>query len=98
MGGRMPERKKHITIDGIDISVFRFALLLFLISSVARLAGSLYLPSLIEIGRDLHLSDIVLSETLTVYFIAFAVSTLFAGALADSFGRRKVIFGGVALF
>ena len=89
---------KIIMINEKVFSVFQFAALLFLISSVARLAGSLYLPSLIEIGRDLKLPDAVLSQTLTVYFLAFAVATLFAGPLADSFGRRKVIFGGVALF
>ena len=94
----MADRKAQISIKGVHFSVFQFASLLFIISSVARLAGSLYLPSLIEIGRELSLSDALLSETLTVYFLAFAVSTLFAGALADSFGRRKVIFGGVVFF
>ncbi|NOY74775.1 MAG: multidrug effflux MFS transporter [Kiritimatiellaeota bacterium] len=94
----MPEQNKHVIIKGVKFSVFQFAALLFLISSVARLAGSLYLPSLIEIGRELSLSDALLSETLTVYFTAFAISTLFAGALADSFGRKKVVFGGVVVF
>lgn len=50
-----------------------------------------YLPSFPAIGRDLSVTPAQLQLTLSVYFLTFAVMTLFHGTLSDSFGRRPVI-------
>lgn len=76
----------------------QFSLLLIASSAIVRLASSLYLPSLIDIGRTLHLSDSIMSTTLSVFFVAFAFATLFAGPLADRYGRKNVIIGGGVIF
>ena len=39
-----------------------------------------------------------MQQTLSAYLFGFAFMNLFHGALADSFGRRPVVLGGVALF
>jgi DHA1 family bicyclomycin/chloramphenicol resistance-like MFS transporter len=39
-----------------------------------------------------------MQQTLSAYLFGFAFMNLFHGALADSFGRRPVILGGVAVF
>src|SRR5687768_18493340 len=52
-----------------------------------------YLPSFPSIARDFAATPLELQQTLSVYLVAFAVMTLFHGALSDSFGRRPVILG-----
>ncbi len=85
-------------IKGTTLTLFQFALLLIISSSIVRLASSLYLPALIKIGHSLDLSESALNSTLTIYFIAFSVSTLFAGPLADRYGRKKLIIVGGVIF
>jgi len=57
-----------------------------------------YLPSFPAIQREFAVASIELQQTLTAYLAAFAVMTLFHGALSDSFGRRPVILGCLAIF
>ncbi len=79
-------------------SHFKLALLLIVASAVVRLGSSLYLPALLTIGHTLHLNATQLSFTLTIFFISFAAATLFAGALADAWGRKNTIIWGCILF
>ena len=57
-----------------------------------------YLPSFHDIGQSLSATPIEVQQTLSVYLLAFAVMTLWHGALSDRFGRRRVILVALALF
>ncbi len=57
-----------------------------------------YLPAFGGIAAALGASPLQLQQTLSAYLFGFAFMNLFHGALADSFGRRPVILGGVAVF
>lgn len=57
-----------------------------------------YLPSFPAIAREFALTPVQLQQTLSAYLIAFAVMTLFHGALSDSFGRRPVILGCLVVY
>jgi len=57
-----------------------------------------YLPSFPAIGRDLAATPAQLQQTLSAYFLTFAVMTLFHGTLSDSFGRRPVILVSLLLY
>ena len=57
-----------------------------------------YLPSFPAIAAEFGAGPAGLQQTLSAYFITFAVMTLFHGALSDSFGRKPVILGGLALY
>lgn len=72
--------------------------LLFLITSLSRLATSLYLPALPVIGKDLHVEETILGLSLTVYFSGFAFFTLFVGPMSDALGRRRVLLVGSLVF
>ena len=56
-----------------------------------------YLPSFPAIQREFSVTPLEVQQTLSVYLIAFAVMTLFHGALSDSFGRRPVILACLAI-
>lgn len=57
-----------------------------------------YLPSFPAMGRDLEATPAQLQQTLSVYFLTFAVMTLFHGTLSDSFGRRPVILASLVVY
>lgn len=57
-----------------------------------------YLPSFPAIGRALAATPAELQQTLSVYFLTFAVMTLFHGTLSDSFGRRPVILASLVVY
>ena len=50
-----------------------------------------YLPSFHEIGEKLNASPLQVQQTLSIYLFSFALMTLWHGAIADRFGRRKVV-------
>ncbi len=73
----------------------------FLLASMAALGPfsiDTYLPSFHDIGQSLRATPIEVQQTLSVYLLAFAVMTLWHGALSDRFGRRRVILVALALF
>ena len=53
------------------------------------------LPTLV---RDLHASSSQLQWIVDAYTVVFAGLEITAGSLGDRFGRRKALFGGLALF
>ena len=57
-----------------------------------------YLPSFHDIGDQLGATPIQVQQTLSAYLAAFAAMTLWHGALADRFGRRRVTLLALALF
>ena len=57
-----------------------------------------YLPSFPAMGRDLAATPAQLQQTLSVYFLTFAIMTLFHGTLSDSFGRRPVILTSLVVY
>ena len=57
-----------------------------------------YLPSFPALGRDLAATPAQLQQTLSVYFLTFAIMTLFHGTLSDSFGRRPVILASLVIY
>lgn len=74
------------------------ALLLAALAMIGPFAIDTYLPSFPAIQADLAVSSVQVQQTLSVYLIAFALMTLFHGTVSDSFGRRPVILGNLAVF
>jgi len=68
------------------------------LSMIGALSIDAYLPALPAIAGRFGLSLGVAQQSLTIYLIAFATMTLFYGTLSDSFGRRRVILGGLAIY
>ncbi len=74
------------------------ALLLASLSALGPFSIDTYLPSFHDIADKLHATQLEVQQTLSVYLLAFAVMTLWHGAISDRFGRRKVILVALALF
>jgi MFS transporter, DHA1 family, multidrug resistance protein len=74
------------------------ALLLACLGMLGPFAIDTYLPAFTGISRSIGATPVEMQQTLSAYLFGFAVMNLFHGALADSFGRRPVILGGIAVF
>jgi DHA1 family bicyclomycin/chloramphenicol resistance-like MFS transporter len=85
-------------IQNIGLSLFEFSMILIIATSIVRLASSLYLPSLLDIGVFLDMSEHELAMTLSVFFVAYAISTIFVGPLVDYYGRKELILIGSVIF
>ena len=79
-------------------SLFRTALVLGLLSAVGPFAIDMYLPALPAIETDLGTDVATVQLTLTLYFLAFGVTQLVYGPLADQFGRKPPLYVGMAIF
>ena len=79
----------------INKAWFYFVISLFVFSTQTAV---LMVPALlVEIATDLEVSVAVAGQLNTATFAARAVSLVFAGPLADSFGRRPVALVGMLL-
>lgn len=74
------------------------AMLLAALSALGPFSIDTYLPSFHEIGEKLNATPLQVQQTLSAYLLAFALMTLWHGAIADRFGRRRVILGALGLF
>jgi len=73
-------------------------LLLSLLMGLQPITTDLYLPSLPALARDLGAGMGQTQLTLTALLLSFGLSQLALGPLADRFGRRPVLLGGMALY
>ncbi|MFT3956230.1 MAG: multidrug effflux MFS transporter [Piscinibacter sp.] len=73
-------------------------LLLTLLLGIQPITTDLYLPALPTLQQDLRASMAATQLTLSALIICFGLAQLIAGPLADRFGRRPVLLGGLALY
>lgn len=73
-------------------------MLLALLLSIQPVTTDLYLPALPALTRDLGASMSSAQLTLSALLLAFGISQLVWGPLADRFGRRRVLLAGLGLY
>ena len=78
--------------------MFRFALILGLLSAVGPFAIDMYLPAMPQIESDLNTSVAATQLTLTAYFLTFGIAQLFYGPWADAVGRKTPLYLGIGIF
>lgn len=66
--------------------------------ALGPLATDMYLPALPSMGQALSAGPDQVQLTLSLYMAGFAVAQLFCGPLADRFGRKPIMIGGLLLF
>ncbi|NMG75624.1 multidrug effflux MFS transporter [Aromatoleum diolicum] len=74
------------------------AFVLAALAAIGPFSIDTYLPAFQAIGEALSATPLQIQQTLTAYMATFAFMVLWHGALADRFGRRRVLLGAMALF
>ncbi len=75
-----------------------FAALLASLAMLGPFSIDMYLPAFPAIVRDLDVSSIAVQQTLSIYLFAYAAMMLWHGALADAWGRRPIVLGGLVIY
>jgi len=73
-------------------------LVLALVTAFDSMAIDMYLPAFTEMAGALNVETGAVQRSLAVFLIGLAVGQVFYGPLADRFGRRAPLIGGVILF
>ena len=68
------------------------------LAAIGMLSTNIILPAFPDIGLELGVSARELGLTLSSFFITFALGQLVVGPLADRYGRKKLVLGGLAVF
>ena len=71
---------------------------LALLSAAGPLGTDMYLPTFIDIAKDLSTTASSVQLTLSAFMIGLAVGQLFAGPISDGVGRRRPLVIGSLLF
>ncbi|TBW56398.1 Bcr/CflA family efflux MFS transporter [Marinobacter halodurans] len=66
--------------------------------ALGPLATDMYLPALPELGATFRADTGQVQLTLSLYMAGFALAQLICGPLADRFGRKPIMVGGLVLF
>ncbi|WP_372964141.1 Bcr/CflA family multidrug efflux MFS transporter [Marinobacter sp.] len=66
--------------------------------ALGPMAIDMYLPALPQIGSDFEASTAQVQLTLSIYIAGFAIAQLVCGPLADRYGRKPIMIGGMLLF
>lgn len=74
------------------------AMLLAFCSMLGPFSASTYMPGLSDIASEFGVSAVATYQTLSIYLLFFAISSLFVGAVSDSLGRRPVMIGGMLCY
>jgi DHA1 family bicyclomycin/chloramphenicol resistance-like MFS transporter len=75
-----------------------FAVLLGVQAALPPLSIDMPLPALVSVMHTLHTTPSLAGLTLSLFMAGFAVSPLVYGPLADRYGRRPLLLGGLTLF
>ncbi|MCG9595522.1 multidrug effflux MFS transporter [Vibrio sp. Isolate25] len=63
-----------------------------------QIVETIYSPALTDIAHQFNVSDAKASQTLSVYFLAFAIGVVFWGRLSDLIGRRPAMLAGLLTY
>ena len=93
-----PDTSPKSGIDVLALTSIWTTILLAAAVALGPMAIDMYLPALPQIGADFNAGTDQVQFTLSVYLIGFALAQLVCGPLADRFGRKPVMIGGMLLF
>ncbi|MEX1081612.1 MAG: multidrug effflux MFS transporter [Halofilum sp. (in: g-proteobacteria)] len=80
------------------MSHLRLAVLLGMTVALGPFALDTYLPAFPRIAAALGAGHAQIGLTLSIYVIVLGLGQLIGGPLSDRYGRRNVLFAGIALF
>ncbi|NMV38222.1 multidrug effflux MFS transporter [Ralstonia insidiosa] len=88
-----PGLRPHLTIpQGILLTT------LVLLSASGLVASDINLPGMPLAAQALDAPITALQQTFSVYVIGLAVAQALYGALSDTYGRRRLVIGGMAIY
>ena len=95
----------HLTDPGFDMTsklapayMPGWLILMGALTAIAPVSIDMYLPTFHLIAQDFQVSSGDVERTLAIYLFGMAISQLLYGPLADRFGRKPPLLGGLTLY
>ena len=76
----------------------RLILILGLLSAIGPFSIDMYLPGFPAIAANLRTTPEMVSYSLSSYFIGICVGQMLLGPLLDRYGRKRPLYGGLAIY
>ena len=73
-------------------------MLAFVLMPLSGFATDIYLPSLPSMAGSMHVSNLQVQFTLSLFLISYGVAQLFIGSVLDSFGRYRLSLISLLIF
>lgn len=73
-------------------------ILLTALVAMGPMSVTLYLPSMPALALEFRVDTALIQQSFTIFLAGFALGQLVYGPLADRFGRRPVLVGGLAFY
>lgn len=89
-------QKQHISVQ--EKRFPGWLVLLAGLMAMGALSIDMYLPSLTNIARDLHTDSGMVQLTLASVLVGLACGQLLYGPISDSYGRKRPLYFGIALY
>src|SRR4051794_18882702 len=93
----MAGRQQSVEDQRVERRAIALPMLLVLagLSAVPPLSFDMYLPALLDIARDLGVSESQVQLTLSACLLGIALGQLFGGPVSDALGRRRPLLVGL---
>lgn len=75
-----------------------FVLILGTLTALGPLTIDMYLPAFPAIGADFKALPSTVELSLSVFLLGLALGQLFYGSIADRFGRKRPLYGGLVVY
>src|SRR5688572_12959437 len=85
-------------IPHLNISKARLAFILGALAMLGPFSIDTVFPAFAIMGSELHVSKLVMQQTISVYLFGYAAMSLVHGPLSDALGRKPVIMVGIGVF
>lgn len=82
----------------IQLGNTELIVLLGLLAAIGPLSIDTYLPGMPAIADDLDAASSLVQQSVSAYFLGLAAGQIIAGPFSDRFGRRPILFIGLALY
>lgn len=69
----------------------RFISIIFYISFIGHIGGTIYIAVLPELSQFFHVSSTFIKFSITIYFIGLILGTILSGLLSEAYGRFRAI-------
>ncbi len=90
------ELKQREIPAGVSMAALTFVLAA--LSWIGPFSIDTYLPSLPHISESLNASAAHVQQTMTAFMLAFAVMSLWHGAISDAYGRRRITLIALSIY